>query len=171
MTPRIIAAMNRLAVSVALAGLALAGCESTRLDDNAPPPQAVVVGSHIDDGTHGIETFRIAAIAGRPMGRMDDPSKTLGVDARYTIDAGRLVRVEFEGLLRFSNPIRSLMRDAQRVEGSVEFTPVPNARYVVRGRIDAQGSSVWLEDDATHATIGQKFTAVPKPLELRENTL
>ncbi|HEX4511178.1 MAG TPA: hypothetical protein VH328_13905 [Burkholderiaceae bacterium] len=163
--------MNRLAASLVLAGIALAGCESPRLDDNAPPAQAVVAGSHVDDAAAGIETFRVDAIAGRPMGRMDDPSKTLGVDARYSVDAGRLVRVEFEGLMRYSNPLYALIRGTQRVEGSVEFTPKPNARYVVRGHIDAQGSAAWLEDDATHEMIGQKFTAVPKPTELRENTL
>jgi hypothetical protein len=164
--------MRRLLAALVSSGLVLAGCEGPRFDDNAPPPQAVVAGSHIDDGAAaGIETFRVDAIAGRPMGRMDDPQKTLGVDARYSIDAGRLVRVEFEGLLRFSNPLRTLTRDAQRVEGSVEFTPVPNARYVVRGHIDAEHSTVWLEDDATHEVIGQKFTALPKPVELRQNAL
>jgi hypothetical protein len=163
--------MRRLVVAVVLSGLALAGCEGTRFEDNAPPPQAVVAGSHIDDDAAGIETFRVAAIAGRPVGRMDDPSKTLGVDARYTVDAGRLVRVEFEGLVRYGNPLQTLVRNARRVEGSVEFTPVANARYVVRGRIDEKKSTVWLEDDATHETIGQVFTATPKPTQLRENPL
>lgn len=163
--------MRSLIGGLAFSGLVLGGCAGPRYEDHAPPPQAVVVGSHVDDGKAGIETFRVSGIAGRPVGRMDDPSKTLGVDARYPIDSGRLVRIEFEGLLRFDNPLRSLIQDAERVEGSVEFTPVANARYVVRGHIDEHGSAVWLEDDASHAIIGQKFTAVPKPVELRENRL
>lgn len=41
------------------------------------------------------------------------------------------------------------------VEGVVDFTPMPGGKYVVRGELKAEGSSVWLEDEAT----GQVVTA------------
>lgn len=163
----------RLLISASLlGGLVLVGCSGTRPGDRATGTQAVVAGSHADVGDGGIATFRVTAVGSWPVGRSDDPSKTLGVDASYPLDAGRNVRIEFEGLLRFGNPLVTLVRDARRVQGSVEFVPAESARYVVRGRIGPESSAVWLEDEATHQVVaGSEFKARPKPVELRENTM
>jgi hypothetical protein len=67
-----------------------------------------------------------------------------------------------EGLTRYGNPLKSLLWDPHRVEGSVEFVPAAGGPYVVRGDIGPEGSSVWLEDDATHAVVGRRFVAAPK---------
>ena len=42
------------------------------------------------------------------------------------------------------------------VEGIVDFDPKPDGRYYVKGLLGSQGSSVWIEDEAT----GKPATAV-----------
>ena len=143
--------------------LGLAACQGLRGGaDDAARPHASVTGSHLDDGSGRIDTFRVTEIGGHPVGRSEEPSKTLGVDAGYPLVAERPVHLEFEGLARYGNPAKSLFWDPRRVEGRVDFTPAPNAHYVVRGEIGPEVSSVWLEDDASHEMIGQKFVAAPK---------
>jgi hypothetical protein len=148
-----------------LACLVVTGCQGLGggAKDAAPSPQASVAGSHLDDGNGRIDTFRVIEIDGRPVGRTDEPSKTIGIDATYRIDATRKVHLEFEGLARYSNPMKTLFWDPHTVQGSVDFVPAAAGRYVVRGEIGAEGSSVWLEDDASHEVVSRKFTVAPKP--------
>jgi hypothetical protein len=42
------------------------------------------------------------------------------------------------------------------VEGDVQFTPVAGGRYVVKGELRKEGSSVWLEDAATGKVVTEK---------------
>jgi hypothetical protein len=163
----------RYAIALMLSACAsLAGCQSSGGAGAGVRAHASVSGSHGDETQGQVATFRVTSIDGWPVGRSEDPSKTYGVDATYPVDAGRTVRVEFEGLLRFGNPFKSLAWDPQRVEGRVEFMPAADVHYVVRGTIDAQGSSVWLEDDRSHEVIGVRFDEQPKPGPvLRENSM
>jgi hypothetical protein len=145
-----------------LAGLALAACQT--LPDTGL--RANVADSHRDAGEGRVDTFRVTEIDGHPIGRVgtSEPAKSIGVDAVNPLVAGRSVHVEFEGLARFGNPAKTFFWDPMRVEGAVDFVPEADVRYVVRGEVGGtEGSSVWLEDDRTHAVIGRKFVAAPKP--------
>jgi len=58
-------------------------------------------------------------------------------------------------------PILALTGTVYSVEGTVDFNPVPDHRYVVNGVLAASGSSVWIEDvetgeSATAKVIGTK---------------
>ncbi len=145
--------------------LALAACQALppAAQDVASRPHARVAGSHVDADADRVSTFRVTAIDGWPVNREanQDPSKTLGVDLANEVAAGRSVKVAFEGLTRYRNSVRSLFWSTYGVDGSVEFVPAADARYVVRGEIGPGGSSVWLENDATHEVVGQKFSAAP----------
>lgn len=44
------------------------------------------------------------------------------------------------------------------VEGVIEFTPLPNASYVVKGELKKEKSSVWLEDIATGKAVSSVIT-------------
>ena len=151
---------------ILLSCLALSACQGTgpASQGAAPRAHASIAGSHVDVDDDRVSTFRITAINGWPVNRAadQDPSKTLGVDAVNDIDAGRPVRVAFEGLTRYRNSVRSLFWSTHGVEGSIEFVPAADARYVVRGEIGPEGSVVWLEDGATHAVVTRKFTVAPE---------
>lgn len=149
---------------IPLSCLVLAACSSLPPQDFSNRPHASLVGSHVDAGADRIDTFRVTALNGWPVNRAaeQDPAHSLGVDSLNAVEPGRPLRVEFEGLTRYGNAVRSLFWNARRVEGSVELVPAADARYVVRGDLDAQaGPTVWLEDERTHDVIGRKFTVAP----------
>ena len=151
-------------LSILLSCLALAACQGAGpASQAAPHAHASVAGSHVDVGDDQVSTFRVTAIDGWPVNRAadQDPSKTLGVDVVNDIDAGRPVRVAFEGLTRYRNTVRSLFWSTHGVDGSVEFVPAADTRYVVRGEIGAEGSVVWLENAATHEIVTRKFAVAP----------
>src|SRR5664280_2731926 len=86
------------------------------------------------------------------------------IRAGQTRDHGRF----FNGLLTLrashvtAAPIQAMaLQLAGRfysVEGAVDFTPKPDGRYVVRGELKAEGSSVWLEDEATGQPVTPKVS-------------
>ena len=151
-------------LSILLSCLALAACQGAGpASQAAPHAHASVAGSHVDVGDDQVSTFRVTEINGWPVNRAaeQDPSRTLGVDLVNDIDAGRPVRVAFEGLTRYRNTVRSLFWSTHGVDGSVEFVPAADTRYVVRGEIGAEGSVVWLENAATHEIVTRKFAVAP----------
>jgi len=156
--------MRERGIVILFACAALAACQGLPPTDAAGGPHATFLGSHVDIDSDRVDTFRITALNGWPVNRMaeQEPSRTLGVDLANAVAPGRPVRVEFEGATRYRNSVRSLFWSSHRVEGSVELTPVADARYVVRGALAGEtGSTVWLENEATHEVIGRKFTAAP----------
>lgn len=150
-----------------LACFALAACQGLHPPpDLAGRPHATIVGSHVD-GDDRVQSFRVTAIDGWPVNRPADQNQDLdrlyATDTSNALAVGHPVRVEFEGRLHYRNAMRNFFWDAAPVDGSVEFVPVADARYVVRGAIGAEGSSVWLEDERTHELVGQRFAAGPRP--------
>src|SRR4051812_30463104 len=114
---------------------ALVGCQGLPPPDPSGGPHATLLGSHVEVDSDRVDTFRITALNGWPVNRMaeQEPSRTLGVDLANAVAPGWPVRVEFEGAARYRNAARSLFWNSHRAEGSVELTPVADARYVVRG--------------------------------------
>jgi len=43
------------------------------------------------------------------------------------------------------------------VEGAVDFSPKPNGKYVVKGELKKEGSSVWIEDSDTQLPVTEKI--------------
>jgi len=97
----------------------------------------------------------------------DEPAKRVGIDEKNLVAAGRPVRVEIEGSTFYDNTVRRLFWDPMRAQGIVEFVPAAGARYSVHGAIAPEMSSVWIEDDATHAVVGNRISvaghAAPPP--------
>lgn len=150
-------------LSIALASLALAACQDlSQIQDNPALPHATVAGSHVDTSPDQVDTFRVLTIGGHPVNNLGvEPARTMGVDAVNGIAAGRNVQIEFEGIARYRNTVRALFWSPMHVDGKVDFVPAAGAQYVVRGQISASGSTVWIEDAATHQVVDRKFVGIP----------
>jgi hypothetical protein len=48
------------------------------------------------------------------------------------------------------------------VEGIVEFNPQPNGKYIVKGELKKEGSSVWIEDASTNQAVTEKVIQTKK---------
>lgn len=150
--------MRPAALTLASMILLVAGCQA--LPDVAALPHAALSGTHVDADGDRIDTFRALRVDGRDvLPATDEPARLIGVDATQLVPAGRAVHVEIEGLALYRNTMRRLFWDPMHVQGVVDFVPAAGARYSLHGSITPERSSVWIEDDATHAVVGARISA------------
>lgn len=70
--------------------------------------------------------------------------------------AGKSIKIMVKGRTHYAAPIQALMNTVFEVNGLVEFTPMPNGRYVIRGELSDNYSAVWVEDEVTNELMGKK---------------
>jgi hypothetical protein len=151
--------MRLAASSIPLLFVALAGCQGF-----GPPPDVSAVPHAAIVGTHApaedrVDTFRTVAIDGHAVqAYTDEPAKLIGVDQKNLVAAGRPVRVQIEGVAFYNNSVKRLFWSPMRAQGVVEFVPAAGATYSLHGSLALEMSSVWIEDDATHAVVGNKIS-------------
>jgi hypothetical protein len=151
--------MRLAALTIPALMLALAACQAT--PDLATLPHATLAGTHVDVDGDRVDTFRVLTIGGRDVVPLvDQPVKLIGHDATELLAPGQPVRVEVEARAAYLSTLHRLMWDPMRAQGVVEFVPQAGAAYSVHGSIASEVSSVWIEDNATHATVGRRI-AVP----------
>jgi len=149
-----------LPLSIA-AALALAGCQSSPLaPDVATIPHAKLVSSHVDVDADRTDIFRLLEVDGRDVIDATDLSvKNVEIDHSHLLAAGRTVQLKVDALAYYGNPVRRLAWDSMRIKGTIEFVPVADASYVMRGALTPERSSVWVENAATHEVVGKKVSA------------
>jgi hypothetical protein len=154
--------MRLAALTITITAAALAGCQSMAPEvDVATLPHAVVTDSHVDVNGDRIDTFRVLEVNGhRVLELGDQPIKKIGHDFGNLVAAGRPVRLGVEGLAFYNNTARRMFWDPMHVEGVIEFVPAVDAKYVLRGTVTPELSSIWLENEATHEVVGAKVSAV-----------
>ncbi len=57
----------------------------------------------------------------------------------------RPLKVKLRGATYHAAPIGAIFGKSLSVEGVVDFKPAPDGRYVVRGKLAPNGSSIWIE--------------------------
>ena len=152
----------RLAVlSIPLLTLALAGCAAfAPLPDIAAMPHATLTNSHVDVDSDRTDTFRVLEIDGRSVFDGTDVNiKNVEIDQHNLVAAGRHARITVDALAFYGNAARRLFWDPMHVKGTIDFVPVADAAYVVRGSVALEVSSVWIEDAATHVVVGNMVSA------------
>jgi len=151
--------MRLAASSIPLLSIALAACAGLGPpEDVSALPHATIVGSHAP-AEGRIDTFRTVAIDGHAvLAYTDEPARTIRVDEKNLVAAGRPVRVEVEGMAFYENTVRRVFWSPMRAQGVVEFVPAAGATYSVHGTITPQLSTVWIENDATHEVVGNKIS-------------
>ncbi|MCK9684133.1 hypothetical protein [Scleromatobacter humisilvae] len=136
--------------------LALAACQST--PDLATLPHATLAGTHVDVDSDRVDTFQVVSIDGRNVLPItDQPVKLIGHDTTQLLPAGLPVHVEIEGYAAYYSTLHRLAWDPMRAKGIVEFVPAAGATYSLHGVVNAEASSVWIEDNATHEAVGRKL--------------
>jgi hypothetical protein len=153
--------MRLAALTINIAAAVLAGCQAFAPEpDVASLPHGAVTDSHIDVTDDRVDTFRVLEINGRRVLELgDQPIKKIGHDFTNLVAAGRPARIEVEGFASYYNTARRMFWNPMHVQGIVQFVPSADARYVLRGTVTPDLSSVWIENEATHEVVGAKISA------------
>ncbi len=61
------------------------------------------------------------------------------------------------GRTEYAAPILALTKTVYQVTGKITFSPETYRNYVVRGELGENYSAVWLEDEASGKTVGEKI--------------
>ena len=65
----------------------------------------------------------------------------------------RTMNVQLYGIVHYAAPIAEMLSRTYETRRQVSFTPESGGRYVVRGKLGAQGSKLWIEkEDGTVVT-------------------
>lgn len=69
----------------------------------------------------------------------------------------RMATFTLVGRTEYAAPILALTNTVYQVTGRITFSPETYRSYVVRGELSENYSAVWLEDEATGKTVGEKI--------------
>lgn len=164
--------MHRIYRYAVLLSALLLGCATTE----SPAPQGDTgptarIGEHAfkEDNTKA-QIFYIASIDGKPVistihaTRMASGGMGFSVAIRYvehTVPA-RPLRLKLVGTHFTGAPIHEIASRAagtfHHVEGEIHFTPEPGGYYYVTGKLQKEGSSVWLADANTERRVSEVVT-------------
>ena len=164
--------MRRLPALALICCIALlAGCASFEpVPKGYTGPTATVRDSGFsEDGTKA-QLFALMEVDGNRVGNAFGASANASYGrgaSLTTIYPSRQVQVKpMKVLLRASHatgaPIHAMASQIAgtffSVEGSVDFTPKADGRYVVKGELKKERSSVWIEDEATGQAVTERVT-------------
>jgi hypothetical protein len=149
----------------------LAGCASFEpVPKGYTGPTATVRDSGFsEDGTKA-QLFALMEVDGNRVGNAFAASANASYGrgaSLTTVYPSRQVQVKpMKVLLRASHatgaPIHAMASQMAgtffSVEGSVDFTPKADGRYVVKGELNKERSSVWIEDEATGQAVTGRVT-------------
>jgi len=155
----------------AAVALALAGCAGYKpiLDGYTGPVATVADSGFAEDGTKG-QLFVLAEIDGNKIPDSFGASREASYGQGFRLNArflerqvpARPMKVRLRGSHSTGAPIRAMSSQAAgtffSVEGVVDFAPKANGKYVVKGELKKDGSSIWIEDAETNQVVTEKVT-------------
>ncbi len=156
--------MNRSLLLVALSA-ALVGCVAyaPTKPDGYVGPTAYTRDSTGAQETSKVEMFYLSMIDGKKIfdSRAKNIDMNLGKGFRVssvTLDheiPARPTKLTIVGLVHYGAPILAMANPDYKVEGVIDLVPEPGKIYVVRGKLGADASEVWLEEDMTGKVLGR----------------
>lgn len=73
------------------------------------------------------------------------------------VPASKPIQMKLVARTEYAAPILALTNPVYQVTGDLNFIPEPGKRYVVRGLLGEESSSVWLEEEVTRNIVGMKI--------------
>jgi len=148
--------------------LLLAGCASVSpsIPDNYSGPCATLKDSALIRGRTKADMFVAETLNGEAIENSILQSKRASAGRGFSLKtgiierqivAGKPLRVGLKARTVHAAPILALAGTVYQVTGEVEFTPQPDAKYVVRGKFSEDYSAIWIEDAASKEVVGKKI--------------
>lgn len=158
-------------LSVLFAATVLAGCatyEPVTAGHVGPTASVRDTGGYVDhwskgqifsmmevDGQEIMDSFRASDRASRGQGY------TINIELQERLVPVKSMTVKLRGSHITGAPVHAIASKAAgtyfTVEGVVSFSPQANTRYIVKGELARDGSSVWIEEESTGRIVTEKI--------------
>ena len=147
--------------------LALSGCASTPVPTGYTGPMASLRDTvRLPEGKSCGDFFFLVEYNGKTMDNAVDASAKAnagnGMIMGAAQDFSRAIpaqKADFHiaGRTHCAAPIQEMLGTVYLVDGHIEFTPEPDASYVIKGLLGPERSAVWIENGKTGLQTGDKL--------------
>ena len=164
--------MKQLGAILAFLTLLCSGCAPLpAVPDGYSGPTARVSDSREYENGGKAAFFVLAAINGRPIDTSLEASRRASYNKGFSLSAQYIERqipvepmkVKLIGTHQTAAPIHEIFSRLggyfQSVEGVVDFNPVPNGNYIVKGELSPNGSAVWIENRDNGERVTEKVSS------------
>ncbi len=164
--------MKRLMLPLLAAALFIVGCAQWKpVPEGYKGPVAIVSDSREYENRGKAAFFVLAAVNGKPIETSLDATRKASYGKGFSLSAMYIERevpaepmkVTLLGTHETAAPIHELLSRAgghfQSVEGVVNFAPSPNIKYIVKGELSPDGTSVWIEVLQTGERVTEKISS------------
>ena len=160
-------------VAAAAALVALAACSSQEFVNPIPSGYKGATAKISDSYSHNTgdsaHFYVVNAVDGLPIvdsgyrTRKALSGRTTRMDPQI---AARWVKAEQQtftitAYVEYASKAQAMFGDEMMVSGDVTFTPEPNGRYIVKGKLSKDGYAVWIAD-VSGKVVSEKVTASPE---------
>jgi len=155
---------------LAIAITTLAGCAAFKpVPDGYIGPVATVADSGFSEDGSKAQLFVLAQVDGNKVANSFGASAQASYGQGFKLNTrfverqvpAKSMKVALLGSHTTGAPIQALFSQAAgtfySVEGTVDFNPKADGKYVVKGELKKEGSSVWIEDSETHQPVTEKI--------------
>ena len=153
-------------LAIVLAAIALlAACTTNPIPEGYTGPRARIADSMTGRSVHSVDFFYLSAIDGRSVDNNLSATQTANYGRGFQMTPsayGRDVPARpstytIVGRTHYAAPILELLNRVYEVSGDVNFTPVPDRSYVVKGVLGDDYSAVWIEEVRTGQLVTKKI--------------
>ena len=157
--------------AIALITAALAGCANYKpVPEGYAGPVATISDSGIAEDGSKAQMFVVDQVDGNRIWNSFNASAQASSGQGFRLNArfidrkvpAKPMKIGLKASHTTGAPIQALLSQAAgtffSVEGVVDFSPKPNGRYVVKGELKKEGSSVWIEDVETKQAVTERVT-------------
>jgi len=130
------------------------GTVSNSIPEGYEGERAIITDTYKADGTAKVRMFYVDSIDSKRIYNAINATQAASYGSKLRAAGAErevLVKpltIKIIGVVYSSAPIVAMFNAGSnyRVEGEIEFTPIANARYLVKGKLGKERSAVWLED-------------------------
>jgi hypothetical protein len=162
---------SALRLSFVLAAVLLNGCASYKpVPDGYKGPVASISDSSISEGGTRAQIFALMDVNGNAIQNSFGASANASYGQGFALTTRVISRqvpagpmkVKIKASHTTGAPIQAIFSQVAgsffSVEGVVAFNPSPDGRYIVKGELKKEGSSVWIEDATTYQRVTDKVS-------------
>lgn len=161
--------MRKIALLSLAFALMVAGCASysPSLPEGYVGPKAVIKDSATVHSGSKVDYFGATKLDGKDIrsSRIESLSANYGrgfsmspVVLNREIPAGKTIKMFLQGRTEYAAPILALTHAVYQVEGEISFVPKEGHTYEVKGILNDELASVWLEDSVTKELVDKKIS-------------